>query len=219
MLLADRLKDRLQLAGLSQSELARRVKVAQPTIAKLVMGQSAGSSHLHKIARELGTTPQYLTGETDDPMLGALPVPTPEMIAEFLDLVPVEEISLEFGMGATVMTDEFDRVVRWMPREWLENYSSSPSSLLTFARGRGESMAPTILNRDLVLIDRGDTLLTEQDLIWACGYGDLGGIKRLRSVGGGQIKIMSDNAAVSDEIIPANELRIIGRVCANLRKM
>lgn len=55
------------MRGLSQSELARRVGVRQPTIFKVVSGSSSQSKHLHRIARELGTTPAYLSGETDDP--------------------------------------------------------------------------------------------------------------------------------------------------------
>ncbi|WP_174297232.1 helix-turn-helix domain-containing protein [Sphingomonas bacterium] len=71
-----RLKDRLAEIGMSQSELARRVRVNQSTIAGLVAGRSRSSAHLHLIARELATTPEYLTGETDDPDEGA-PPPAP----------------------------------------------------------------------------------------------------------------------------------------------
>lgn len=41
--------------------------VAQPTIYALINTNKIGSKHLHRIARELGTTPAYLSGETDDP--------------------------------------------------------------------------------------------------------------------------------------------------------
>jgi len=58
---------------LSQSELGRRVGVSQATIYKLLTGESYGTKHLHLIARELGTTPAYLTGEIDDPDDGAPP--------------------------------------------------------------------------------------------------------------------------------------------------
>lgn len=72
---ADRLRERMQALGLSQAELARRVGVRQPTIFKLTTGGGYGSKHLHRIARELQTTPAYLTGETDDPSEGATPEP------------------------------------------------------------------------------------------------------------------------------------------------
>jgi transcriptional regulator with XRE-family HTH domain len=75
VVIADRLRERMQALGLSQAELARRVGVRQPTIFKLTTGGGYGSKHLHRIARELQTTPAYLTGETDDPVDGAPPEP------------------------------------------------------------------------------------------------------------------------------------------------
>jgi len=62
-----RIAERLAALGMSQSELARRTRLGQSTINGLVRGSSTSSTHLHRIARELGTTPAYLTGETDDP--------------------------------------------------------------------------------------------------------------------------------------------------------
>lgn len=58
----------MKAAGLSQPELARRVGVSQSMIGKLATGGAYGSKHLHRIARELGTTPEYLMGESDDPV-------------------------------------------------------------------------------------------------------------------------------------------------------
>lgn len=76
MVIAERLRERMKAAKLSQNELARRVGMAQPTIFKLVHGQAYGTTRLHQIAQELGTTPAYLTGETDDPSENA-PAPQP----------------------------------------------------------------------------------------------------------------------------------------------
>lgn len=73
MIVSDRVSERMKALGLSQSELARRVGVAQPTIYKLLHTSKKGSTKLHAIARELGTTPAYLSGETDDPNADAPP--------------------------------------------------------------------------------------------------------------------------------------------------
>lgn len=54
--------------------------VRQSTINSLIVGDSRGSKYLHLIARELGTTPAYLTGEVDDPNQDA-PEP-PSLTAE-----------------------------------------------------------------------------------------------------------------------------------------
>lgn len=70
-----RLKEMLDARELSQSELARRVGITQATIYKLLAGEIYGTKHLHRIARELGTTPAYLSGETDDPTADAPAAP------------------------------------------------------------------------------------------------------------------------------------------------
>ncbi len=82
MIVGERVRERMQAAGLSQAELARRVGVAQPTIFKLIHSSKKGSAHLHRVARELGTTPAYLSGEVDDPELDA-PEPPPISAEEF----------------------------------------------------------------------------------------------------------------------------------------
>lgn len=65
MINTTRLSARMDELAISQSELARRVGTSQQTIWKLVNGQSNGSKYLHKIARELQTTAEFLTDETD----------------------------------------------------------------------------------------------------------------------------------------------------------
>jgi transcriptional regulator with XRE-family HTH domain len=66
-MIAERLRDLLASRCLSQAELARRVGLDQSTINGMVKGGQRASTKLHLIARELRTTPAYLTGETDDP--------------------------------------------------------------------------------------------------------------------------------------------------------
>lgn len=70
-----RIVERMEVLGISQSELARRVGLSQPTIHNLIHRSKRGSAHLHRIARELGTTPAYLSGETDDPEADAPAAP------------------------------------------------------------------------------------------------------------------------------------------------
>lgn len=211
MLKPERIRIRMAEIGISQSELARRVGVTQATIAKLATGSSAGSKHLHVIARELGTTPAYLSGETDDASAGALPAPTPQRIAEQLDLVGVEQIDLAYGLGATFTDLPLHSEVQHFPRAWLERITISPPALLTWTHGRGDSMLPTINDGDLILIDRSQRRIIEQDALWAHTVGDLGGIKRLR-LRGRKVIILSDNPAVPPDEADVEELNIVGRV-------
>lgn len=215
---AGRLRDSLAAVGLSQSELARRVGVSQAAIAKLVTGHAYGSKHLHKIARELGTTPAFLTGETDDPAEGAIPAPSPTVIAEQLDLVEVQEIDLKFGMGATDLEVPVTRNVRHFSREWLRQYTRANPETLYFAQGIGDSMAPTLLDSDLLLIDTSEQSIRMADKIYAIAFYGSGMVKRLRP-GREGVRILSDNPAVPDDVASDEELHVLGRVVGIVRKM
>ncbi|MEG3169221.1 helix-turn-helix transcriptional regulator [Sphingomonas sp. LB3N6] len=75
MIVGQRILLRLKIVELSQAELARRVGMSQSAMHNLISGKSRSSTHLHKIARELQTTPAYMSGETDDPDENAPPPP------------------------------------------------------------------------------------------------------------------------------------------------
>jgi transcriptional regulator with XRE-family HTH domain len=68
MTLGRRIEERMKAIGMSQAELARRIGISQPSVYALLHRNKSGSRHLHRIAHELGTTPAYLSGETDDPL-------------------------------------------------------------------------------------------------------------------------------------------------------
>lgn len=78
MIVGRRILLRLPIVEMSQAELARRVGMSQSAMHNLITGKSRSSTHLHKIAHHLRTTPSYLTGDIDDPDEGAPPpVPAP----------------------------------------------------------------------------------------------------------------------------------------------
>ena len=67
MIIGARIQERLVACGLSQAELGRRVKLNQSTINGLIRGEQQSTTKLVQIARELRTSPEYLTGESNDP--------------------------------------------------------------------------------------------------------------------------------------------------------
>lgn len=106
-MIGERILTRLELLGKSQSWLARQVDLRQPTINALVRGTSQSSVHLHKIARALGTTVDYLTGETDDPDENAPPPPNPGVTAIMMPMVlpPVAALKRMFD-GMLTLVDQ-----------------------------------------------------------------------------------------------------------------
>lgn len=67
----------MNVAGMTQAGLARATSLSQQSINRLVNGGAYSSRYLHQIARALLTSPEYLTGETDDPSPTAPPLPPP----------------------------------------------------------------------------------------------------------------------------------------------
>lgn len=228
MSLGDRIKARLADKGWSQAELARRIGVQSTSIWKLAEGQSQNSRYLHLIARELGTTVEYLIGDTDDIAPAALtdrrlgygaPPADRSVSDQRGDIVEVAEIDLRYGLGATYLADTVDAQPRQFSRAWLRHFTDSPPEELFWALGQGNSMEGTIHDSDIVLIDRRQDSPRMADLIWAFAFGEIGMIKRLRPMPDGSVKILSDNPAVPAETAHDGELNIIGRVVAVVKRL
>ncbi|WP_367349693.1 XRE family transcriptional regulator [Sphingobium yanoikuyae] len=216
----ERIAARRAELGLSQSELARQAGVSQATIGKLESGISSGSSQMHKIARALQTTPDFLTGETDDPSLGAIPLPTPQMIAEQLGMTLIPEVDLDFALGGgNYVEGPVSSTLVPYRTDWLERITRGAQADVILTRGDGDSMMPTILDDDDVIVNRADRVITKQDRIWALGYGDLVAIKRVRRLASGIFQLISDNPNVSPIEAYEDELRVIGRVIWIGRRM
>ena len=135
------------------------------------------------------------------------------------DLVPVREIDLAYGMGATYLDVPITEEVHHFPRAWLRRYTRSAPDKLYFAQGIGDSMEPTLHDSDLLLIDTAQRQLNTADRIWVLTYADCGMIKRLRPIPGGGVELWSDKKEVSPFTAYDGEIEIIGRVVAVQRKL
>jgi hypothetical protein len=130
---------------------------------------------------------------------------------EDLNMVEIQQIDLAYGMGGMFTDVPIEIDLLKFPKIWVETITYSPPALLTWARGRGDSMTPTIHDGDVILLDRSQTRVTEQDAIWAFTVGDVGSIKRLR-IKGDRFVILSDNPSVPDDEEYQDLVRIVGRV-------
>jgi hypothetical protein len=139
------------------------------------------------------------------------------------DEVEIDSIDLSFGMGGTFVDYEpgsIEIAKAKFSREWLRKFTHSSPELLFTTSGVGDSMAPTINDQDVVIVDRSEQRLdgTMGEKIWAIVFGGVGMIKRLRPLPDGTVKIMSDNQLVRDELATDNDLFIVGRVVGSVRR-
>jgi len=149
-----------------------------------------------------------------------VPQNEPEQMADLLDAVLIPEIEVGYSMGGGADIDDY-QVVQMVPmsRGWLATLTESPASHLFVARGEGDSMMPTLLDRDIVIIDRAQRSMRQQDRIWAIAYAGFSMIKRLRALPDGTLQINSDNKNVSSIQASEGEAFIIGRVVGIVRRI
>lgn len=222
-IIGTRLERLIQDRRTSQSQLARDLGVSQPTIGRLISGDTRETGKIIELARALKTTPEYLIGETEDdsPSARVIVHSSPsDPVEEGDEIVEIKELDLDFGMGGGSFLDlPVTPRVRKFTRSWIRLFTQSPPDKVFIARGIGDSMSPTIQNDDIVVIDTAQDRVRMGDQIWAVGFGNIGLIKRLRPLPSGGIKIMSDNPNVESETAYDQELHVIGKVIAVVRKM
>lgn len=227
----DRIQERMDSLDISQSELARRVGIKQPSINRLLSGEVQNPRFLHLIVRELQTTPEFLTGETDDPdvpggqffapqrSFRAAPDDGSSEVLSALGLVPVKEIDRSLGAGGVFFDDgSVNETIRYFPRQWLREFTDAPPDMLVFARVRGDSMKPTLVDGAILIIDLRRRRIDEQNEVWWVVVADIGMVKRIWANPDGSYKINSDNPNVRPETAHDEEMHVIGRVVASIGK-
>ena len=214
----------MRLKGMDQSDLAVAIGATQGTISKILLGKTANSRLLPRIAALLGVELAWLLGMSDDrsdAKGGSISLPGVAS-ADNDDTVEIDSLDMAYGMGGTFVDYEpgaMEVTKAQFSRAWLRKFTQSPPKSLFTTSGVGDSMSPTIHDQDLVIVDRSvrpEDVIGEK--IWAIVYGGLGSIKRLRPMPDGTMKIFSDNPTFPPEIATDGELFVVGRVVASVRR-
>jgi phage repressor protein C with HTH and peptisase S24 domain len=128
--------------------------------------------------------------------------------AAFL-FVPKAQTKVSAGGG--ILPEEGATEEHYAFREqWLRRVSTDLRRVILLEVD-GDSMAPTLLHKDTVLIDLNRTALRE-GRIYSIAVGDVLQIKRLQLMAGERIKVISDNPSYHTYDVRADEIRIIGQM-------
>jgi phage repressor protein C with HTH and peptisase S24 domain len=127
-------------------------------------------------------------------------------------------LSLQLGENLDPVKEESWR----FPSRFMRDEIQAPESRVIIIETQGDSMAPTILSGDRVIVDTGHKLPTP-DGIYAVRdrYGSIV-VKRLQALRRGDppiIRVISDNKAHDPEDVGADEITIIGRVLWGLKRL
>lgn len=213
----------VEFADMPPARVAKAAGVAVTTINRPFTGTAPsrlGRSVLEKLQAAFPDFPGWrasvatLAGVGDE----RLPWIGPPKAAN-TDLVEVAQIDLRYGLGGTYLDGPVEIERQQFSRAWLAHFTRSPADQLFWTVGEGDSMEPTIRSGEMVLIDRSQATPRMADGIWALTMGEIGMIKRLHFPRKGVVQLVSDNARVPLIEVAIDELHVVGRVVAVVRRL
>jgi len=205
-------------AGLSQTDLAEAIGTTLNNLGKLERGdRRLNQDWINKIATALDVEPSMLIG----PSRNAAPIKSdhvPTLPSED-GSIPLRHLDMSLSMGdGSNIDDYFEEGVFEFDANLLRTISRAPSHRLIVGHGIGDSMNPTLHDRDMVIFDTTQTMLNTTDKIWAISLFGAGGIKRLRPIARDRVLIISDNPTLENQEVSTEDLRILGRVIWSARR-
>jgi phage repressor protein C with HTH and peptisase S24 domain len=206
----------------SAAEFAKGIGIHPTTYRAYENGQNGFAKLAPTIAKRLGVSIEWLLEGDGVPKTELPPAPVRVPVSPDQPIVPtpqsedaiiIRSVDLSYAMGdGTNLEHYYEEEGVLFDPNFIRALTRASSDKLFLARGDGDSMFPTLINDDQVLIDTTQTTLNQQDRIWACALHGAGMIKRLRVVGEGRVEVRSDNPTVGNREVSAADLRIVGRV-------
>lgn len=226
--LAERLRWAREQRGLTQVQLAEKAGVSQGTVGNAESGVRKRPRDLLQLAAALDASPHWLEsgkGTWDDRAERGTGV---EMSTPYLPgfehlSIPVLANAGSMGPGADQLHDEVVVGRLTVSPQWAAR-TIKPTALenLRFIHGYGDSMEPTFIDGDILLVDIG-VVEPKIDGVYVLEANDRIYIKRVRQRLNGEFEISSDNPTVKtiDVLDGSQQVAIRGRVvwAWNGRKM
>jgi phage repressor protein C with HTH and peptisase S24 domain len=227
--LKDRLRARRKALDLSLEKLAAKVGVRYQTIQDLETGKSQGTKHIVALSRALEVSPDWLLtgqGSMEDAERTWSGPPRAEARndnlvevqgAEFARL-PVYDIRFAAGSGS-INEDETPIDHHLISMSLLRALTDAPLDKIGMFQAAGDSMEPTIQNRDWVAVDLRFNRLVNPG-IYALVFEGEGLLKRVsRHLETSAVTLISDNKRYDPQTIKKPErLQVVGRVILSIRR-
>lgn len=190
--LSERLTSLMYEKGISQAELARLIGIKQPSVFKILSGETRNPKKILEIATALNVDPHWLkTGEGDpDPSYRIVEVSEPQNPNTVrIDILDVEASA---GNGAYLspteqglLSQEFDLTF------FRQQFGRADAKHLKLITVKGDSMAPTLESGDLLYVDVSENYFAA-DGLYVFTFDGQTFIKRLQKVGK-EMLVISDN--------------------------
>ncbi|KIL98243.1 MAG: helix-turn-helix domain-containing protein [Magnetospirillum sp.] len=209
--LADRMRARMKELELRPLHVAEAAGVGRSFVYDILRGRSAdpSSEKLTRVAAVLQMPIEALLYDEDGKQAPAVTTPSRR------DYVAVPFVDVEADMGGGAVAESEEEGAPWhFPKSWLRGVLRLRPAGLRLIRVRGDSMEPTLLGGDVVMLDTTQTIPNPTGIfVLHDGFGLVA--KRLERLAGGEIpsvRIISDNSRYSPYDRSGEEIRIIGRI-------
>ena len=136
------------------------------------------------------------------------------------ETAPVTRLDLSYSMGPGRDLDDsyIESEAFEFDIGFLRSMTVTPPERLRIVDGIGDSMQPTLHDRDLLFVDVNQVNLNAQDRIWAIWLFGLGAVKRLRALDAEKVLVISDNPDVENQIVNRTDIIIHGRVVGSIKR-
>ncbi|MGC6358760.1 XRE family transcriptional regulator [Bisgaard Taxon 45] len=189
--LSARLLSLMEEKGISQAELARRIGIKQPSVYKILSGETRNPTKILEIATALGVDPNWLkTGEGSREVSLVVSEPNAEHKVK-VDHLSVSAIAGYHGFNNSDYPDVI-RSIYFSENGLLEIVGKKTTQGLYLINVPTDSMSPTINKGDIVFVDVSINAYVGEGVY----VFDLNGetyIKRLQRIPTGVIRALSDN--------------------------
>lgn len=221
MVLAERLKTAREHLGYEQKKIASELSISFRSWQDYELGKSVPGGKVFEALVKLGFNANWLlSGEgqmrredTDLPPGAVRPLvwENEEDLDGAYYLIPRYDVHADCGNGAVVHSEQVLERLAFV-KSWVNSHYQPTDLFLITAQGH--SMTPTIHEGDILLVDKSRKRPTDDGIYILSVEHELIA-KRLQRLFDGSVKIVSDNKAYSEQLVPQEQverLNIVGRV-------
>ncbi|WP_118856223.1 XRE family transcriptional regulator [Haemophilus haemolyticus] len=200
--LAERLTSIMSEKGLSQAELARMTGIKQPSVFKIVSGQTLNPKNIVEIATALGVDVNWLkTGEGEPIAQGSIISSLVSTDSDEHHRFRVDYLDVQAAAGHSgIENADYPEVIQsiYFSKEGLlEIVGKSTNDGISLINVPTDSMVPTINKGDIVFVDTKVNYYTGEGVYFFLLNGGAY-IKRLMKLPTGVYRAISDNSVYPD---------------------
>lgn len=206
-LISERFKFERKRLNLSQDSLANLIDVSESTIKRWESGAAIPSDKLTLCANHGFDVVYILLGKYVDEIAN----PILEFENEF-DLVNVYDVEISAGHGSVCIADSKPVSRLAFRKDWLHKRGFYSKDLI-IVYAAGDSMMPTIKDKEPLLVNTNDKSLTD-GFIYVIRSGENFWVKRIQRQLDGSLLLISDNKTYPPmqlDLNEASDIEIVGK--------